>query len=80
MLRPLTLFALFSFLVLNSILEAQSIQVVEAAREQIGVTTSYDPNYRSLSYPNGDIPRESGVCTDVVIRHCATAYNSTFSN
>ena len=40
----------------------------EAARSQIGVTTSYDPAYRKLNYPGGDVPVQTGVCTDVVIR------------
>lgn len=43
-------------------------EVVHAARWQIGKTTSYDPSYQRLSYPNGDIPMQKGVCTDVVIR------------
>lgn len=29
---------------------------------------SYDPSYFQLSYPNGDVPSNKGVCTDVVIR------------
>lgn len=28
----------------------------------------YDPAYRRISYPNGDVPAHTGVCTDVVIR------------
>ncbi|PKW20384.1 DUF1287 domain-containing protein [Flavobacterium lindanitolerans] len=28
----------------------------------------YDPGYFSISYPNGDVPKGKGVCTDVVIR------------
>ena len=28
----------------------------------------YDPGYFAIDYPNGDIPRDKGVCTDVVIR------------
>ena len=42
--------------------------LVTASRAQIGKTTSYDPAYRKLPYPNGDVPLETGVCTDVVIR------------
>lgn len=42
--------------------------LVRAARAQIGVTTLYDPAYRRISYPNGDVPSDRGVCTDVVIR------------
>lgn len=43
-------------------------QIVTAARKQIGVTTAYVPDYVSLVFPNGDVPRTGGVCTDVVIR------------
>jgi uncharacterized protein YijF (DUF1287 family) len=43
-------------------------RLVEAARAQVGVTLSYNPAYVALSYPGGDVPIESGVCTDVVIR------------
>jgi uncharacterized protein YijF (DUF1287 family) len=42
--------------------------IVNAARWQIGKTTSYDPAYVGLKYPNGDIDISKGVCTDVVIR------------
>jgi uncharacterized protein YijF (DUF1287 family) len=28
----------------------------------------YDGRYRSIPYPNGDVPAEIGVCTDLVIR------------
>jgi uncharacterized protein YijF (DUF1287 family) len=28
----------------------------------------YDPAYFSIPYPNGDVPADKGVCTDVVIR------------
>ena len=42
--------------------------LVTAARAQVGVTTGYDPAYRKLAYPGGDVPAETGVCCDVVIR------------
>jgi uncharacterized protein len=45
---------------------------VGAARKQIGVTTRYDPAYVRLPYPNGDVPQDRGVCTDVVIRALRT--------
>src|SRR5688572_12361857 len=41
---------------------------VAAARAQVGVTVRYDPSYVVLAYPAGDVPRDRGVCTDVVIR------------
>lgn len=28
----------------------------------------YDPTYFTISYPNGDVPANKGVCTDVIIR------------
>ncbi len=28
----------------------------------------YDPTYFGIDYPNGDVPADRGVCTDVVIR------------
>lgn len=42
--------------------------LVDASRLQIGVTLRYDPAYRSLEYPGGDVPVDRGVCTDVIIR------------
>jgi uncharacterized protein len=42
--------------------------LITAARRQIGVTLSYDPAYTRIGYPNGDVDRAKGVCTDVVIR------------
>jgi uncharacterized protein len=49
-------------------------QLIDAARMQIGVTLRYDPSYSLLKFPNGDVPREKGVCTDVVVR----AYRDAF--
>jgi uncharacterized protein len=31
-------------------------------------TVFYDPDYRVIDYPLGDVPADRGVCTDVVIR------------
>ncbi|MBQ3748694.1 MAG: DUF1287 domain-containing protein [Kiritimatiellae bacterium] len=47
---------------------ADETDVVAAARSQIGVTVGYDPAYRKIGYPGGDVPRSSGVYTDVIIR------------
>jgi uncharacterized protein YijF (DUF1287 family) len=43
-------------------------RLAKAAREQVGVTVTYDPSYSRLEFPGGDLPRDRGVCTDVVIR------------
>ncbi len=47
-------------------------KIVEAARKQVGVTTLYDPAYITLAYPNGDVPADRGVCTDVLVRALRT--------
>lgn len=39
-----------------------------SAIEQTTLTTTYDPAYVKLDYPNGDVPIETGVCSDVVVR------------
>ena len=46
----------------------KAAKLIAAARDQIGITLTYDPAYTALSFPGGDVPREKGVCTDVVIR------------
>ena len=39
-----------------------------AAISIIDPNIDYDPTYFSIPYPNGDVPKGKGVCTDVVIR------------
>ena len=51
-----------------------STHFVAAARRQVGKTLRYDPGYQLLNYPNGDVPMDRGVCTDVVIRAMRRAY------
>lgn len=50
-------------------------KLAAAAREQIGVTVDYDPGYRAIGYPNGDVLRTSGVCSDVLIRAARDAWD-----
>lgn len=45
-----------------------ALDLVSAARAQIGVTLAYDPSYQRIAYPMGDVPLERGVCSDVVVR------------
>jgi uncharacterized protein YijF (DUF1287 family) len=45
-----------------------ALDLVAAARAQIGVTLIYDPSYQQIAYPMGDVPMVRGVCSDVVIR------------
>lgn len=43
-------------------------KLIAAGRNQVGVTTGYDGSYRKISYPGGDVPAKTGVCTDVLVR------------
>lgn len=43
-------------------------KLAAAARAQVGVTKTYDPLYSRMAYPNGDVPRVTGVCADVIVR------------
>jgi len=55
-------------LFLSSFQEDFSIKLSTAA---IGLTHQrvyYDPAYFVITYPNGDVPGNKGVCTDVIIR------------
>jgi uncharacterized protein YijF (DUF1287 family) len=45
----------------ESRLSTAAIAIIDAAIE-------YDPAYFAIQYPNGDVPKTKGVCTDVVIR------------
>lgn len=49
-------------------LDGTAAKIVEGARRQLAWGTVYDPSYVKLAYPGGDVPRNRGVCTDVVIR------------
>ncbi|MDR1890263.1 MAG: DUF1287 domain-containing protein [Zoogloeaceae bacterium] len=56
--------------------DPRAIALIKAARAQIGVTRIYDGSYTRLSYPNGDVAPERGVCSDVIIR----AYRQAFGH
>lgn len=53
--------------------EGWAEKVVAAALAQTKQVVRYDPAYVRLAYPNGDVPADTGVCTDVVIRAYRTA-------
>lgn len=42
--------------------------IVTAAIDQTHQKVRYDGSYFSIAYPNGDVPANVGVCSDVVIR------------
>ncbi|AXT53188.1 DUF1287 domain-containing protein [Aquimarina sp. BL5] len=43
-------------------------QLSDASLSLTKQDVTYDPAYFSIEYPNGDVPSNKGVCTDVVIR------------
>ena len=43
-------------------------QLVAAALERTQHAVTYDGSYRAIPYPNGDVPNDTGVCTDVIVR------------
>lgn len=47
---------------------SQTQKLCNAAIELTHGRVTYDPAYYSIAYPNGDIPSNKGVCTDVIIR------------
>lgn len=48
--------------------QLSQLDLSNSALELTKQNVVYDPSYFSISYPNGDVPRGKGVCTDVVIR------------
>jgi len=52
--------------------------VVLAAQERTQADVRYDPKYVKLTYPGGDVPADTGVCTDVIIRTYRNAFSFDF--
>lgn len=48
----------------NDFYQRLSNAAIELTKNKV----TYDPSYVVISYPNGDVPANKGVCTDVVIR------------
>ena len=42
--------------------------LAEAAEDEASKSLRYDPAYIEISYPGGDVAKDTGVCTDLVIR------------
>jgi len=59
-----------SFLLFIPSLKAQDFydSLALAANQLTNNNVVYDPSYFSITYPNGDVPKGKGVCTDVIIR------------
>ncbi|RAW03434.1 DUF1287 domain-containing protein [Pseudochryseolinea flava] len=61
---------LFFFIVCSTSVHAQTFteKLSSEALALIDDDVVYDPSYFSIPYPNGDVPANKGVCTDVVVR------------
>ena len=76
MIRPMRSLTLLLSLLLAApaLAGSEPSRLTAAARAQVGVTLTYDPAYVTLEFPGGDLPRDRGVCTDVVIRALRDAW------
>ncbi len=66
-----TQITLFSFLFITHLAWGQQSFYQKLSNASIELTKQnvvYDPSYYAIGYPNGDVPSDKGVCTDVVIR------------
>lgn len=57
-------FSIGEALAQDSFSDKLSAAALELTKQEV----KYDPAYFSIPYPNGDVPPDRGVCTDVVIR------------
>jgi uncharacterized protein YijF (DUF1287 family) len=48
----------------SQVKDTLSVSALKLTEQEV----TYDPSYFSIDYPNGDIPGDKGVCTDVIIR------------
>lgn len=62
------LILILKLVVLTSIAQTGNYTLSDAAIALTNNRVHYDPSYFSIPYPNGDVPADKGVCTDVVIR------------
>ena len=69
---------LFALLAAPSASALSADEVVEAARMRTQADVRYDPKYVKLAYPGGDVPADTGVCTDVIIRTYRNAFGFDF--
>jgi len=63
---------------LPALADSGSEAIVSSARERTLADVRYDPKYVKLTYPGGDVPASTGVCTDVVIRTFRNAFGFDF--
>ena len=67
-LWPCSSLLLLVFIMPSGYADINAEQLVDAAKERTHHFVIYNGKYRSIDYPNGDVPKNIGVCTDVIIR------------
>ncbi len=55
--------------------ESKAGRLVDAAKQRTKGFVIYDPAYVKLNYPDGDIPKNRGVCSDVIVRSYRLAFD-----
>lgn len=65
-MKHLLLFIILSSLALNQ--KDFYEKLSDAAISIVDGTIEYNSHYTQIAYPNGDVPKGQGVCTDMVIR------------
>lgn len=72
MMKKVLLLSLLQFLLVYSVSSQGGssfyLKLSEVAKDIVDPTIKYDPAYTRISYPNGDVAKDRGVCTDVIIR------------
>ncbi len=62
-------FLILLILISKSVVSANfEHDLADSALERTNFNIRYDGSYFSMAYPNGDVPENVGVCTDVIIR------------
>ncbi|MEE9346896.1 MAG: DUF1287 domain-containing protein [Robiginitomaculum sp.] len=77
-LEPLIVTAMLAFAAISIAsppLATADVALLGAAKDRLKVSVRYDGAYVRLAYPNGDVPSDTGVCTDVIIRSYRAAYD-----
>ncbi|MEO9849478.1 MAG: DUF1287 domain-containing protein [Reichenbachiella sp.] len=66
-----TLLSIALLMAFNLCFSQTAVDPIEISKHALELTkqrVTYDPSYFAIDYPNGDIPSDKGVCTDVIIR------------
>lgn len=63
-IKLLIIILLIFNLAFSQVYDTLSVSALKLTDQEV----TYDPSYFSIDYPNGDIPSDKGVCSDVIIR------------